>query len=168
MSSLPATRGGRGRCAACGHPDAAQIDKDLAAGSKSLRSLAGVYRISHKALAAHQKNHLAKTLVALQRSAGTGTVMEQFQRLLGSALRQLATAEASGNSHTALTAIRETRETLLIIAKATGTMRPEPVVIDVATLPEIVNMRAKMIKALAPFPEARLACAAVLNIEDDA
>jgi hypothetical protein len=124
--------------------------------------------MSHPALSAHKRHHLSGTLAALSRSAGTGTVMEQFHRLVASAQRQLETAEQSGNSATALGAIREARETLLIIAKATGTMKPEPVVIDVATLPAVVNMRAKLIKALAPFPEARLACAAAMDIEDDA
>jgi len=38
-------------------------------------------------------------------------------------------------------------------------------VIDVATLPAVADMRAKLIKALAPFPKARLACAAVLDTE---
>jgi len=163
-SSLAAASGGRGRCAACFHADAAQINIDLVAKERSLRSLGALYGISHKALAAHLRNHVTRTLVVLPRPAA-GTVLEQFRRLAASAERALEMAEQGGNSAQALAAVRECRETLKVIAAATGELKPTPAVIDVATLPAVADMRAKLIKALAPFPQARLACAAVLDTE---
>jgi len=163
-SSLAAASGGRGRCAACFHADVDQINHALVAKERSLRSLGALYGITHKALSAHLQHHVTRTLVVLPRPAA-GTVMEQFRRLVASAERQLETAEQGGNSAQALAAVRECRETLKVIAAATGELKPEPVVIDVATLPAVADMRAELIKALAPFPKARLACAAVLDTE---
>ena len=163
--SPAAALGGRGRCAACFHSDLTRINHDLVAKTHSLRSLGARYGITHKALAAHLRNHVTSTLVALPRPAGASTVLEHLQHLKASAERQLETAEQSGNAAQALAAVRECRETLKVIAAATGELKPTPAVIDVATLPAVADMRAKLIKALAPFPQARLACAAVLDTE---
>lgn len=121
--AVPSTKGGRGRCAACAHSDQATINSELAAGI-SFRSLAARFGISRPALKAHKERHLSPALVALHKVAGADSVLAQLRDLVGRARRFLETAEVMGNSSQGLAAIRELRETLLVVARATGELEP--------------------------------------------
>jgi hypothetical protein len=50
------------KCAACTHPDAADIDAILAEGGRSLRGLARTYALSEDSLSRHRKNHVPKAV----------------------------------------------------------------------------------------------------------
>ncbi len=157
-------RGGRGRCASCEHPDQKLINEGLAAG-KSLLSLSKRFHITRSSLK-HHRAHLSESLVAIQTAAGAEGIVEQLQDLVRRARRFLDSAELSGNSAQGLTAIRELRESLLVLGRVTGELTPAPVVVDLATMPAFIAMRTKMVRALAAFPEARLAIVAVLDVDD--
>lgn len=62
------------RCAACQHPDAADINAHLAEGGRSLRVLSRKYLVSEDSLSRHRKNHLpqAVALAAQEKGAERG------------------------------------------------------------------------------------------------
>ena len=150
-------RGGRGLCAACAHSDQATINSELAAGS-SLRSLSARFGISRPALKAHKTNHLSPALVALHKAEGAETVLEQLRDLVSRARRFLETAEVMGNSSQGLAAIRELRETLLVVARATGELEPARVVtaIDIQRSKEWGAIRTVVMDVLRHHPQLKL------------
>src|SRR5437899_255011 len=109
-------RGGRGLCAACGDPQQSLINSELAAG-RSLLSLSKRFGISRPALLAHKRNHLSPSLVAIRRVVGAGDVVAELHDLTKRARRYLDTAELAGNQSQALAALRELRETLIVIGR---------------------------------------------------
>lgn len=51
------------KCAACTHPDSADINALLAEGGRSIRGIARKYLLSEDSLSRHRKNHLPKIAV---------------------------------------------------------------------------------------------------------
>lgn len=153
----PSTRGGRGQCAACAHGDQVTINSELAAGS-SLRSLSARFGISRPALRAHKTNHLSPALVALHKAEGAETVLEQLRDLVSRARRFLETAEVMGNSSQGLAAIRELRETLMVVARATGELEPTRAVtaIDIQRSAEWGAIRTVVLDVLRGHPQLKL------------
>ena len=65
-------------------------------------------------------------------------------------------AEAAGDLRTALAAIREARGNLELLARLLGELQEQQVV-NILISPQWVTVRAAIVAALAPYPEARLA-----------
>jgi len=161
---------GRDRCSGCQHADRAQLDADLAAGI-SLRVLADRYGLSRAAVHRH-KSHVSVSLSRVEAPrvitsngnasmASSADVLVAARRLYDVCSEALEAAAAGGNLLQLALASREMRGALEVLAKQIERLeqRRSVVVIDVATLPAAIEMRVAMMKALADFPEARLAVA---------
>jgi hypothetical protein len=86
--------------------------------------------------------------------AEADNLLEQVQDLQRSTLDILAEAEKSKQYRTALSAIREARSNLELLAKLLGELDERPVV-NLHISPEWLELRAVIVGALEPYSEAR-------------
>ena len=143
-------------CTVCEHPERETIDRALV-GDASNRSVASLYDVSEAAVRRHKSNHLpAKLVVAAQAEevAEADNLLDQVQHLQQSTLDILAEAEQSKQYRTALSAIREARSNLELLAKLLGELDERPV-LNLHLCPEWLELRAVIVGALEPYSEAR-------------
>jgi hypothetical protein len=145
------------RCSVCTHPDRENIDEALV-GATAISAIAAKYRdISEDALGRHKANHLPAKLVMAEKAkevAQADSLLEQVRDLQGRALAILEAAEASEQHRTALSAIREARGNLELLAKLLGELDDRPQV-NVLISPEWLELRAVIVGALEPYTDAR-------------
>jgi hypothetical protein len=131
------------------------MDRDLVGGASN-RSVASLHDVSEAAVRRHKGKHLPAKLVMAQAAeevAEADTLLEQVKGLQGRAYAVLDTAEEAGELRTALSAIREARGNLELLAKLLGELDERPVV-NLNVSPEWLELRAVIVTALEPHPEA--------------
>src|SRR5262245_13682483 len=113
-------------CSICRNPRRDKINEALLVG-ESLRTVAKRFGTSVTALHRHRKEIPRKIVKATEvRDIVLGdTLLTQVRGLIGKANAILERAEASEDHRLALQAVRETRETLLVLGKITGEIHPE-------------------------------------------
>jgi hypothetical protein len=148
-------------CTVCTHPARAEIDEALVAGV-SAAEIAGRYRtIGERAIRRHRSNHLPEKLAKAheaQAVAQADDLLDQVRDLQERALDILDKAEEAGELRTALSAIREARGNLELLAKLLGELDEHPVT-NVLVSAEWVTVRTAMMETLDRYPEARVAVA---------
>lgn len=147
-------------CTVCTHPDRRRIDEELVSGTP-LRNVAEQFRLKPTSLHRHDHNHiptaLAKAHNAQQVAAADG-LLERLEDLTTEAHRLKTKAEKGGDLRTALSAVRELVRMVELLAKLRGELDESPKVALVA-VPEW----RRVLVALQPFPEARVAVARALE-----
>jgi hypothetical protein len=146
------------RCTICTHPDREKIEQALITG-QSFRAVAARFGTSATALFRHKQDHLPVALRSAQEAAEVAhgdSLLEQVRALQTKTLTILARAEAAGQLIVALQAVREARGCLELLAKLLGELHQSPTV-NILLAPEWQSLRATIIAALTPFPEARRA-----------
>jgi hypothetical protein len=145
------------RCTVCAHPKVEAIDMALVAG-EPYRSVANRYEsLSQASVQRHSENHLPATLAQAKEAemvAHADDLLEQVRDLQIRTFAILEAAEASEQHRTALSAIREARGNLELLAKLLGELDDRPTV-NVLISPEWVELRAVIVGALEPYSEAR-------------
>ncbi len=104
----------------------------------------------------HKANHLPAKLIMAQAAgevARADSLLDQVRSLQARAYGILDTAEGTGDLRTALGAIREARGNLELLAKLLGEPDDRPVV-KFAVSAEWLELRAVIVAALEPHPEA--------------
>lgn len=163
-------------CSVCRHRERAAIDLGLARGV-SYEALARRYDLGADALRRHAKNHLppqlrAKLLAGPDISLDLDKLREtESQSLLANlvALRHrlyasLDVAEAAGDSGMAARVISQLHKNLELAGRLLGDLNVgHTSVTNILVSQTYVEMRVELVRALAPFPEARSAVAAVLH-----
>ena len=143
-------------CTVCAHPRREEIDRALVEGV-STAEISGRYRtVGERAVRRHRSNHLPAKLVMAEKAAEMAEaddLLDQVGDLQRRALAILDKAEAAGELKTALSAIREARGNLELLAKLLGELDERPVV-NLNVSPEWLELRALIITALEPHPEA--------------
>ncbi len=155
------------QCSVCTHPQRPAIDAALVAG-ESLRSIAKQFTVSDSALFRH-RDHIPAALADAhdaQEVAQADDLLSQIRDLQRRTLTMLTTAEKAGELPTALKAVREARSNLELLAKLQGQLQ-EGTTVNVLVSPEWVNVRTRIMVALQPYLEARLAVADALADEGD-
>ena len=150
-------------CTICTHESAPEIDRALLDG-EAYRSIAKRYGASASAVLRHRE-HLPNQLVKAREAetvTQADTLLEQVNHLKTRALSILDTAENSGDLRTALSAIREARSTVELLAKLSGELQQEGTV-NVTVSPEWLTLRAVVIAALTPYPDAARAVSKALT-----
>ena len=155
------------RCTICAHPEREAIDAALVRG-EPYRAIAKRHGVSHNAVNRHRAAHLPRAM--LQASAAADVVhgdnlLQQARDLQAKALGILAKAEKAGDLRTAVAANREARGCLELLARLLGEMPDNPSV-NIVLAPEWAGLRLRILAALAPYPQARLAVAAALEAGD--
>ena len=154
-------------CTICYHECLEEINRALVEGT-AFPALVAKYRVSKDALSRHKVNHLPVTLVKAQEAqevANADDLLEVVRNLQSRALTILGRAEGVGDLRTALGAIREARGNLELLAKLVGELDERPQ-INVLVHPEWLELRAVIVNALEPHPEARGAVLGALEEAD--
>lgn len=161
------------QCSICAHRERAAIDLALARGV-SVSALARRYKVSTDAIYRHQRSHLPPQLRA-KLLAGPDTAIDidrlketESQSLLANlvALRNrlfasLDVAEEAGDSGMAARVAAQLHKNLELTGRLLGDLATGTTITNVTVLPAYVHLRVELVRALAPFPEARQAVAAV-------
>src|SRR5215217_2231398 len=143
-------------CTVCEHPEREAIDEALVGGASN-RSVASLYDVSEAAARRHKSNHLPGKLVMAQAAeevAQADDLLAQVRGLQAKALGILSKAEEAGELRTALSAIREARGNLELLAKLLGELDERPQV-NLLVSPEWLELRAVIVGALEPYSDAR-------------
>lgn len=149
-------------CRVCSHPQHELIDEALAAGMSN-REAAKRYDLHKDSLARHRANHLSAAVQALPVAAAedAGTALARLEHLFLRVERVLTAAERSGNVKETIAASRELRQVTEVVAKIRGELdeRTQVQVLNVSTDPQWLAVRAALLDALQPYPEAASAVA---------
>src|SRR5918995_1670169 len=136
-------------CNICTHPDREAIDEALISGV-AFPALVAKYRVSKDSLSRHKANHLPAKLVMAQAAeevAQADDLLDQVRDLHAPALAILEAAERTKQHRTALSAIREARSNLELLAKLLGELDDRPQV-NLLIFPEWLELRAVIVGAL--------------------
>jgi hypothetical protein len=153
-------------CTICGHPDGEAIDQALVEGRPN-RRIASHYDVTERAVRNHKANHLPASLAKAREAeevAQADELLGQVRDLQERALAILDKAEEAGELRTALGAIREARGNLELLAKLLGELDDRPQV-NILISPEWLELRAVIVGALQPHPEALSAVVSALESE---
>jgi hypothetical protein len=152
-------------CTVCVHKDCEAIDKALVAGG-SAREISALFRVSPDAVQRHKTEHMAEML-RKARGVATDTqaldVVTQLKAINGASLHILQEARQGKDPQTALKAIDRIQRQIELQAKLLGQLDDRPVV-NVLLASEWLQVRAVLLQALAPYPEARVAVAGRLAL----
>ena len=138
-------------CTICEHPDREAINRALVGDSSNL-SVSSLFGVSESAVRRHKANHLPARLVMAQAAeevAQADDLLCQMQDLQQRTLAVLEAAESTNQHRTALSAIREARSNLELLAKLLGELDERPVT-NVLVSAEWVAVRTAMIEVLGP------------------
>jgi hypothetical protein len=149
------------RCSVCRSPDRLTVETAVRAGVSFL-SLQKRFGLNREAIKAHMVHcvpavmpHEPDTAPTSADSPSTGAVAQGIDALVTLLAQEVATS--SGRAR--IDASREYRQALAEQAKSGGTRGP----INLADIAEYATFRALLIRALAPYPEARLAVAEAIR-----
>jgi hypothetical protein len=153
-------------CSICTSEHRDEIDRLLVVGS-SMRAMAGRFGCGRSSLMRHKAAHLSPAIVQVAKEHEADrivTLLDRVSRLVDAAESILKTAQDTGKASLALSAIREVRESLKLLGAASGELRDGPTVqiLNVASSPDWIGMRTRLLMALEPWPEAKIAAAAAL------
>jgi hypothetical protein len=171
-------------CTVCAHRERASIDLALARGV-SVNALAKRSGLHHDALYRHSRNHLPAQLRAKLiagpsldgidldklRETESQSLLLHLVSLRHRLFASLDTAKEFGDGHMLSTLASQLHRNMELVGKLLGDLNVggTHVTNNVLLLPSYVSLRHALVDALAAFPEARRAVAAVLHkIEGDA
>jgi len=89
-------------------------------------------------------------------------LLDQVKSLQEKALELLDKAEAQNDFKTALIGVREARGCCELLGKLLGELKDSPQ-INISISPEWISLRATIINAIEPFPEARVSITKALE-----
>lgn len=151
-------------CTICTHPERSKIDRALLDG-EAYRTIAKRYGAGPSAVLRHRE-HLPSELVKAQAAeevAHADNLLEQVKSLQTRALSILDRADLAGDLRTALSAIREARGNLELLAKLLGELQQEGTTVNVYSTPEWLTLRGVVTSALQPYPDAARAVSRALT-----
>lgn len=139
------------------------MDRALVEGVPN-RRIASQHGVTERAVRNHKARHLPAALAKARDAEEAATADDLLAGVRGLQERTAAIldkAEAVGELRTALSAIREARGNLELLAKLLGELDDSPTV-NVLISPQWIEIRTVLLEALAAYPEARSAVAGEL------
>jgi hypothetical protein len=152
------------QCSVCVHDQRNAIETALIA-ETPYRDIARQYQVSKDAVSRHKAEHLPVHLSKAKEAAEVAQaddLLTELKALRRKAYSLLLAAEKQGDIRTALAGIREARACLELLAELEGELDRRATV-NVTLSPEWLQVRALIVQALQPFPEARIAVAERLH-----
>jgi hypothetical protein len=128
------------------------------------RRIAAQRDVTERAVRNHKANHLPATLVKAQDAQEVAEADDLLAQVRGLQIRTLSileAAEGASQHRTALSAIKEARSNLELLAKLVGELDDSPTV-NVLVSPQWIEVRAVLLETLSPYPRARSAVAGEL------
>ncbi len=155
------------KCTICTHPQRAEIDRELAEG-RSIRDIARRYSVSRPSLHRHRthvQDAIQQAIEAKAVQVGV-SVLDRIRELNREARSLLEEARSRGRYAAAVQAIGAATRLLELEAKLLGELDERPSVqVALVASPEWARLKAAVLEALAPFPEARAALVERLEAE---
>ncbi len=151
-------------CTVCEHPKRDEIDRALVGESSNL-SVSSLFGVSESAARRHKANHLPETLAKsheADEAARGDDLLAGVRNLQERTLAILEGAEEGKDRRVALSAIREARSNLELLARLLGELNDRPQ-INLTIAPEWVELRALIVGALEPHPDALRAVVGALE-----
>ncbi len=153
-------------CTVCTHPRRHEIDECLVSG-QSNRGIAKRIGLDDAAVFRHRNAHLPAEVAKAHEArevARADDLLAQVRGLHDRALALLDRAERDGKTRDALLAIREAASTLRLQGEVLGQIQSAAQVnVAIVASPEWTGLQARIVAALAPFPDARAAVAAAIE-----
>ncbi|MDQ7822055.1 MAG: hypothetical protein RDV48_04590 [Candidatus Eremiobacteraeota bacterium] len=169
------------RCPVCDHTESEAINKALI-NNTPLHTITHLYTLALDSLKWHKRKHLpellskaeeAKAASALamaevvqeKEAMETGqadSLMGQLKEIISRTERIYGKAEEAGDLRTALQAIKESRENLTLLGKLIGQIQ-DGLTINLYNHPVWIDLRAVILTALEPYPEAKEALSDALS-----
>ncbi len=150
-------------CTVCVHDERHAIDVALVQ-RDPYRHIAARYSVSTGALQRHTREHIPELLAKAKDAVEVAEADSLLSRVEGLYKRTeaiLEAAERSGEWSTALGAIRECRGNLELLGRVTKELQDTPT-FNLTLNPEYLEVRALIVQALDPYPDARRAVAEAL------
>lgn len=144
------------RCTICVHDEAHSINVALVQ-RDPYRKIAEEFGVSQAALSRHAREHIPKLLVRAKEAVEVADADSLLSRIEGLYKRTeaiLEVAESNSEWPTALAAIRECRGNLELLGRVTKELESAPT-INLTLNPEWLELRAVVVTALEPYPDAR-------------
>ena len=151
------------KCSICTHDDRDAMDAALVRGEAN-RRIASRFGVCEAAVRRHKADHIPNTLLKAEEAediARADDLLSQLRALQGRALGILEKAERGGDYRAALSAIREARGCLELLAKLAGELQ-SGTDLRVVVAPDWIHLRGQVLESLRPFPEAKRAVAEAL------
>lgn len=143
-------------CTICENPERGAIDKALAGGASN-RSVASLHDVSEAAVRRHKGNHLPVRVAKAQEEEDVREaldVVRQLKAINAASLHILKEAREQGKQGTALQAVDRIHKQIELQAKLLGELDERPVV-NLYVSAEWMELRAVLVGALEPYPDAR-------------
>jgi len=153
-------------CTICEHPNSLNINEKLITG-RSYRSIAKQFSLSDSAVYRH-KSHISQALVKAKEAeeiADADSLIEKLKSLQEEALSILKEAREEKDLRTAVLAINSTKGILELQGKLLGELKDNPQ-INILISPEWTSLRATILQAIEPYPEARVSISRALESKD--
>ncbi len=151
------------KCTICENEQVELINKAIVNG-ESFSKISQDFALGYDAVYRHRKHipgELAKAKEAAEVTQADN-LLEQVQFLQGKAISLLGKAESAGDMKTALQGVREARGCIELLAKLQGELQQEGTV-NISVNAEWLELRALILQAVEPFPEAREAITGALQ-----
>jgi hypothetical protein len=173
-----------GRCQGCNHLERVRIERLLAAGA-SIKAAARKFAIDYHALRRHWRNHVSAEARAAY-MAGAGAAKDQLEEIVadesralidhyrivrGALYKGLSAASELGDSNSLGLLAGRLHENFRDCGRLTGELQRGPLLNiqnNVLVNPDYSRAIARIVSAVAPYPEAREAVIAALCDLDDA
>ena len=153
------------KCSVCYHEQTEAVSMDILSGHLTLREIAAKYGLSTTSIHRHKQHIPAQLALSseAEKVAKADSIMARIMEIDKRAEEIYERAKESSPA-LALKALKELRETVNLYAKITGEIAAKTVTNNTLIIsPEWVSMRAAMLKALEPYPDARRALVASLG-----
>ena len=152
-------------CTICHHPQRDAIDHALVECQRGLRDIARQWRVSKDALARH-KLHIPATLARAHEAQEVTRADDLLAGVIALRKRLEKALEGAQAAKDVASVARELRETLRLMLELEGRLRRGPqvqVAVSFVQSPEWARVQARIVEALARFPEARAAVVAAIE-----
>jgi hypothetical protein len=155
-------------CSVCTHPDAVEINEALVIAGASNRGVASRYGLSQAAVDRHKK-HIPQLLVKASQALEIVTADDLLDKVRDLTRRTeglLDRAEDEGDLNTAFRGVAQLRSNLELLGRLLGELQ-EGTTINIIQNPQWLQLRAVIVGALEPHPEAKSAVVKALEGASD-
>ena len=151
-------------CTICTHDKRDAIDAALLS-EEALRNIAQRFGTSPTALHRHKDKHIPPHLAKATEAAEVvkaDSLLDRLQNLNTETMLILREAREGGDNELSLKAIARAEKQLELQAKLLGELN-EGTTVNVLVAPEWLELRARIVKTVAPYPQAAQALARALD-----
>lgn len=151
-------------CTICTHERRLEIDRALIA-EEALRDIARRYATSKDALARHRE-HIPKRLSKAREAeeiAQAETLLDKLKELNAETRAILQETREAQDHDLSLKALTRLEKQLELEAKLLGELQPDGATVNIYQAPEWLTLRAVVLQALLPYPDAARAVGKALS-----